>query len=217
MALEYFPCFYSYRKKIAKLSDQEVGRLFRRLLEYGETGEAEELTGREAVAFDFIADDIDRAKNEYDKKCASNKKSIEARYECIRTNTNVYERSQTETEDKTEDKTEYKTKSSKEDNKKSSRFSPPTLEEVKAYCFERHNGVDPEQFIAFYTAKGWKVGNQPMKDWKAAVITWEKRDNKNKSSFLIDSIRRDIDATGRSQGLLIADADALDILQSSAD
>lgn len=77
MALEYFPCYYSYRKKIAKLSDQEVGRLFRHLLEYGETGETEELTGREAVAFDFIADDIDRAKKAYDDRCNTNRKNVE--------------------------------------------------------------------------------------------------------------------------------------------
>ena len=72
MALEYFPCYHSYRRKIAKLSDQEVGRLFRSLLEYSETGETQELTGREAVAFDFIADDIDRARQQYEEKCRKN-------------------------------------------------------------------------------------------------------------------------------------------------
>lgn len=61
MALEYIPFYYSYRKKLEKLSDQEVGRLVRSLLEYGETGETEELAGRESIAFDFIADDINRA------------------------------------------------------------------------------------------------------------------------------------------------------------
>lgn len=55
------------------------------------------------------------------------------------------------------------------------RFSKPTIEEVRAYCLERKNNVDPEQFVDFYSAKGWKVGNSPMKDWKACVRTWEKR------------------------------------------
>lgn len=55
------------------------------------------------------------------------------------------------------------------------RFSRPTIEEVRAYCLERKNNVDPEQFVDFYSAKGWKVGNSPMKDWKACVRTWEKR------------------------------------------
>lgn len=59
---------------------------------------------------------------------------------------------------------------------KKGRFAPPSLEEVKAYCQERNNGVNPETFIDFYASKGWKVGNQPMKDWKACVRTWERRD-----------------------------------------
>lgn len=57
-----------------------------------------------------------------------------------------------------------------------SRFSRPTLEEVKAYCEERGNGIDPEHFIDYYEANGWKVGKNSMKDWKAAVRNWEKRD-----------------------------------------
>lgn len=52
----------------------------------------------------------------------------------------------------------------------------PTVEEVAAYCRERGNHVDPERFVDFYASKGWKVGNQPMKDWKACVRTWERRD-----------------------------------------
>lgn len=52
----------------------------------------------------------------------------------------------------------------------------PTLNEVKAYCNERGNRVDPERFIDYYTANGWKVGKNPMKDWKAAVRTWERQD-----------------------------------------
>lgn len=57
----------------------------------------------------------------------------------------------------------------------SKKFTPPTVEEVKAYCEERNNGIDAEWFVAFYGSKGWKVGNQPMKNWKSAIITWEKR------------------------------------------
>lgn len=50
----------------------------------------------------------------------------------------------------------------------------PTLEEVKAYCTERGNKVDPERWFDYYTSNGWKVGKNPMKDWKAAVRTWER-------------------------------------------
>ena len=63
-------------------------------------------------------------------------------------------------------------------SKKSKRFVKPTLDEVQAYCMERQNNVDPESFIDFYESNGWKVGKNPMKDWKASVRTWERRDNK---------------------------------------
>lgn len=55
----------------------------------------------------------------------------------------------------------------------------PTLEQVKAYCQERRNGVDAERWFNYYSANGWKVGKNPMKDWKAAVRTWERQDKPN--------------------------------------
>ena len=58
---------------------------------------------------------------------------------------------------------------------KSSRFIPPTVEEVREYCLERGNNVDAQCFVDFYSSKGWYVGKSKMKDWKASVRTWEKR------------------------------------------
>lgn len=75
MAMEYFHCYNSYLKKCEKLTDQELGRLFRSLMTYNVTGERQELAGRESIAFDFIADDIDRAKAAYAEKCADNAKN----------------------------------------------------------------------------------------------------------------------------------------------
>lgn len=64
---------------------------------------------------------------------------------------------------------------SKERGDKRLRFSPPSTKEVELYCRERNNGVDPQAFVDFYASKGWKVGREPMKDWQAAVRTWERR------------------------------------------
>lgn len=63
--------------------------------------------------------------------------------------------------------------------KTTKRFTPPTLEDVSSYCYERGNQVDPNRFIDYYTANGWMVGKNKMKDWKAAVRTWEKSSPKN--------------------------------------
>ena len=62
----------------------------------------------------------------------------------------------------------------KEKVAKAPTFKKPTFEEVKAYCQERNNGVDAEKWIDHYTANGWKVGKNPMRDWKATVRTWER-------------------------------------------
>lgn len=61
-------------------------------------------------------------------------------------------------------------------NPPTNKFSVPLLEEVKKYCVERNNKVDPEKWINHYTSNGWMVGKVKMKDWKAAVRTWEKTD-----------------------------------------
>ena len=73
------------------------------------------------------------------------------------------------------------------------RFKPPTVEDVREYCSEKGYHVDAERFVDFYTSNGWKVGRNPMKDWKAAVRTWEKKDNepkKLKSGFGTEEERR---------------------------
>ena len=57
-----------------------------------------------------------------------------------------------------------------------SRFQKPSIDEIRQYCISRNNRVDPDQFFNFYESKGWVVGKTPMKDWRAAVRTWEKRE-----------------------------------------
>ena len=69
-------------------------------------------------------------------------------------------------------------------NKKRGAFTPPTVEEVRAYCNERNNGIDAEAFVTFYESKGWMIGKNKMKDWKAAVRTWEKRRKDDNKGFI---------------------------------
>lgn len=71
-----------------------------------------------------------------------------------------------ETEVETEKETE---------KEKRVRFAPPSVDEVGEYCQSRKNGIDPQAFVDFYSSKGWRIGTAPMKDWQAAVRTWEKR------------------------------------------
>lgn len=71
---------------------------------------------------------------------------------------------------------------------KSARFIKPTVEEVEAYCMERNNNIDPQAFIDYYDSVGWTIGkNKPVKDWKACIRTWERKDrDKPKKPGTID-------------------------------
>jgi hypothetical protein len=64
------------------------------------------------------------------------------------------------------------------DSNKKVRFKKPTLDDVKNYCILRQNNIDAEAFIDFYESKNWKIGSNKMKDWKACVRTWERRESK---------------------------------------
>ena len=63
------------------------------------------------------------------------------------------------------------------------RFKKPTLEEVQSYCRDRQNDVDAQRFIDYYSSNGWKVGKNPMKDWRAAVRTWEHTEKKKPKQY----------------------------------
>lgn len=67
------------------------------------------------------------------------------------------------------------------------RFKKPDILDIKNYCLERQNNVDAEAFIDFYDSKDWKIGKNKMKCWKAAVRTWERRENKRPTMSKLDA------------------------------
>ena len=79
----------------------------------------------------------------------------------------------------------------KESSVRATRFTPPTVEEVRAYCMERGTNVDPERFLNHYTANGWKVGRNSMRDWKAAVRTWEREEKKESSNPFLELAKKE--------------------------
>ena len=84
-------------------------------------------------------------------------------------------------DDRTEDAAISEADASAVKNTGSRRFTPPSIEEVAAYCKKRQNGIDPQSFIDHYSAVGWMVGRNRMSDWQAAVRTWENRRKKDQS------------------------------------
>jgi hypothetical protein len=80
-----------------------------------------------------------------------------------------------DTDSETDTEYRYRDRNNAENPHKRKRFTPPTFDEVNAYCIERGNGIDAQAFIDFYESKGWMIGKEKMKNWKAAVRTWENR------------------------------------------
>ena len=75
-------------------------------------------------------------------------------------------------------------------NKKTNIFKPPKIEEVTEYCNERKNNINPLSFISYYESVGWMIGKKKMKNWKAAIRTWELKDKKNNNSSISDIARK---------------------------
>ena len=73
------------------------------------------------------------------------------------------------------------------DSNKKALFKKPKLDEVKNYCILRKNSIDAESFIDFYESKNFMIGKNKMKDWKAAVRTWERREYKKPTMSKIDA------------------------------
>ena len=73
------------------------------------------------------------------------------------------------------------------DSNKKAFFKKPTFDEVKNYCLQRNNNIDAEAFLDFYESKNWFIGKNKMKDWKAAVRTWERREVKRSPMSKLDA------------------------------
>lgn len=184
MAIEYFCCFHSYRGKLSKLSDEQAGRVFRAALLYSETGALTNLEPLESLAFDFIKYDIDLTKQKYAERCAKNRENIRHRYQldtveydCIPTHTTEYDGYQSKSKSKSESKSKTYKECDTANKPTKARARIPSLDEIKKYCRERRSTVSAEAFFDFYETNGWRQGQgKPIKDWKAAVRTWERRD-----------------------------------------
>lgn len=185
MSREYIPLFLDFNESTQDLTDEECGRLVRSIVDYANGRDYESrLTGGEKIAFRFLKGTIDRnqAISEVRAKAGASRGKKDQMLANVSKNEQI-EPNSTNKKIITKNE-EQKTNNVIAAKAASARFIKPTVEEVRAYIAERNKGMtseDAEVFVDFYESKGWKVGSQPMKDWKAAVRTWEQRNN-NKSS-----------------------------------
>lgn len=178
MARDGFVVYHELIDFLTPYGDAERGRIFTAMLTYSMTGESPGLSGNERFIWPAIKSKIDRDKQAYDERCETNRNNRQ------RSLTNVDEperNAPTGTRTRTRTRTETGTRTN--NNTGDTRFVPPDVEEVKAYCLERGNSVDAQSFVDFYSSKGWMIGKNKMKDWKAAVRTWERSKGKNKNDL----------------------------------
>lgn len=168
--MKYLKVFTDFVENMSDLGDAERGRLFTAMLEYAETGEEPALRGNERFLWATAKKNIDNQRKSYDHQCAVNKRVATNRYESLRTATEISEPLQ----DKEKEK-DIKEIPTKVGTKKSSAFRAPTVDEVRQYCASRGNNIDAEYFVNYYENRGWYLSKGiKMRDWKRAVITWEK-------------------------------------------
>lgn len=197
---QYYETFETIVQKFTSVEEQNSMRT--KIINYGLFGlEPEELSIKEDMVWDIVKDLIDDQKHrrEVNTSNRKNKKQTEINEKEIEETKSDFIEENEEKSPSTSEK-EIKSPSAElnrnelnriemkrsemectpspakpEEGTHSKHFVKPTLDEIKNYCLERNNGINAERFLDYYEAKGWKVGNSPMKDWKAAVRTWEQK------------------------------------------
>lgn len=197
---ESFILYASYREVISQLSDMSAGILFKALLVYQTTGEEIEMPIEVKIAFGFIKNQMRIDKEKYNKFCEKqvengkkggrpkkpdgfsenpkNPSLFSETQEKLNENENENENEKGNDNENEKGKESIPPhnppKGKKESKGKSPPFIPPSVKEVSAYCLERQNNIDAEHFHSYYLARGWIYkGGTKMKDWRAAVRTWE--------------------------------------------
>ena len=209
MKRESFIFYKSFYDSIKELDPKDQVQIYDAIFQYQFIGVEKELNGIPKSIFTLIIPQLEANNKRYLNGCKGgapkgNQKTTKKQPK------NNQKTSEKQPNENVNDNVNVNDNDIKKENIKRKKFIKPTIEEVKAYCKERNNGVDYERFIDFYESKGWKVGNNPMKDWKACVRTWEKRNqkqeqlpkwfdtyNNNEEEELTDEERRFIEAVER--------------------
>ena len=218
--MTYLKVYTDFRELMEPLNHEEAGRLFRAMLCYAEDGTEAPLEGNERFVWAMARRIIDREAAACAQKAEVNRengrKGAQARWH--RTKLKDGEGSQDDgqgserhgdhgenSQDKDKEK-ENENESLKEymcvskENEPSDGYTHiPSREEIEAYCRERGNGIDPDYFHDYYAAAGWQVGQNPVRDWRALVRAWEKRDTRR--SVPADTARGSPDTAQRRRAV----------------
>ena len=185
-----FYMYSAWERPMSKLTDEQLGKFLRIYYQMQLTGDTDVDSEDPMVdmMLEVVREQVTFDVRSYERKCEANKENGEKGgrpakpEEPNKTQLNPTKPNSRDSDSDTEIDSEIEPEIGIDSERLRSgeskkRFRPPTVEEVEAYCFERNNKVDAERFVDFYASNGWRVGKNPMKDWKAAVRTWEKRED----------------------------------------
>ncbi len=185
MKKDSFVLYTEYLQHIRLLSLEEKGMLFEAIFLYAEGEEIPSLPPAAEMAFSFIKLRMDADADRYEKTCQARKEAgrLGGRPKAngLSEKQNKPKKANGFSDNQNEAKkpdNEYDLDNDLKENTlksvKEKRFAPPTQTEIEEYCREKGYSVDAERFVDFYESKGWYVGKNKMKDWKAAVRNWNR-------------------------------------------
>jgi len=182
MAKDSFIFHLENAEDLEDLTLEEQGMILNAMIRYSQTGEEPDFEDRALRSvWRPIFRRLKADKEAYEEKCQKNKEAAEKRWsdanasEKMRTHKTHVEKNAFYADSDSDSDTDTDLKEKQSKKKTAQRFSPPSVDEVRDYVHEKQYQINPQAFVDFYTSKGWRVGNQPMKDWKAAVRTWASR------------------------------------------
>lgn len=203
--LTYVCLYNSYLSSLAPYTDAQVGRLIRAMLAYSQNGEIPQFKKTERMIWPTLQNQIDRDKEAYEERRKINSRNgskggrpkAQKKTDAFLSETEKSEKTDRffskpkkakEKENKNEKKNEKENENEKDKENERDMISAgaqesspplgstaPTAKEVQLYCLEAGLEFDPEQFVDYYSAVGWKRGGLPITDWKAAARCWASR------------------------------------------
>ncbi len=192
-----FVLYHDIRTPLELLTDEQRGKLFIALLDYSEHGELPDFDGALLMAFAFIRTSLDRDAEAWAEKRAKRAEAGRNGGLAKAANASIASGAKQSVANLAVNvpvnvpapvpvpvnlsTTTGGGRGTADKPPRAARFPPPTVDEVRDYCQEHGNSVDPERFVDFYASKGWLVGKTKMKDWRAAVRSWERSDSQQKA------------------------------------
>lgn len=183
-----FVFYRSFAESVKNLPPEEYKKVMQSILDYALDGKEPEQSGIEYTVFCLVKPQIDANNKRYEngkkggrpQKPSDNQEKPSDNQEITKPKPN---NNQTVTTPEpnvyvnVNDNVNVKKKDTSVSKEKASRFIPPTLEDIKAYCEEKGYKLDYDRFIDYYTSNGWMVGKNKMKDWRACVRNWARKDS----------------------------------------